>query len=223
MGLIAAVPKMKRPQRVKRSSGSTPMKGRPITSEEFERILDKVPAVVLASRGPDPSKPATPLTPEDIAHNAAVVASWERLLWGLWWSGLRMGEAMEVYWDRTDRLCVDLSGRHAMLRIPAELEKGHRDRMLPLAPEFARFLEATPEHRRRGRVFRPLGKKGEVVTAERASQLIAKIGKKAGVKVHTHATTGQVKHASAHDLRRSFRGAVVPSGDAPRPDATHAT
>ncbi|MCX7424243.1 MAG: hypothetical protein NTW96_01180, partial [Planctomycetia bacterium] len=117
------------------------MKGRPITSEELERMIAKVPAVVLASRNDG----------DQAEHDAAIVASWERLLWGLWWSGLRMAEAMEVYWDRTDRLCVDLDGRHAMLRVPAELEKGHRDRMLPLAPEFARFLESTPEHQRRGR------------------------------------------------------------------------
>ena len=196
MGLIAAVPKMKRPQRVKRSSGSTPMKGRPISGEEFERILAKVPAVAIVA--------GQAKQPDQTRDDAAIVASWERLLWGLWWSGLRMGEALEVYWDRTDRLCVDMTGRRPMLRVPAELEKGHRDRTLAIAPEFAQFLAETPQDQRRGRVFRPLGSKGDVVTAERASQLIAKMGRKAGVMVHTHPTSGKVKHASAHDLRRSF-------------------
>ena len=161
MGLIAAVPKMKRPQRVKRSSGSTPMKGRPISGEEFDRLVAVVPAVVLASRGPDPSKPATPLTPEDVAHNAAIVASWRHLLEGLWWSGLRMGEAMQVYWDRTDRLCVDLSGRRrdaSRTRRTGEGPPGPDP--TPLRPSLPGFLEETAEHKRRGRVFRPLGQEG---------------------------------------------------------------
>ena len=54
---------------------------------------------------------------------------------GLWWSGLRLGEALNLYWDRPDKLCVDLTGSRPMLRIVAELEKGGRDRLLPIAPE----------------------------------------------------------------------------------------
>ncbi len=34
--------------------------------------------------------------------------------------------------------------------------------------------------------------------------MISLMGELAGVKVHTHAKTGKVKFASAHDLRRSF-------------------
>lgn len=37
-----------------------------------------------------------------------------------------------------------------MLRIPAVLEKGNRDRLLPIAPEFAEFLLTTPEDQRTG-------------------------------------------------------------------------
>ena len=47
-------------------------------------------------------------------------------------SGLRLGEALELWWDRDDRLCVDLARKHPMLLIPAELEKGHRDRLLAM-------------------------------------------------------------------------------------------
>ena len=75
--------------------------------------------------------------------------------------GLRLGEALNLYWDRSDKLCVDLSGRRPMLRIVAELEKGGRDRLLPIAPEFADFLLQTPEAERHGRVFKPLGGEGE--------------------------------------------------------------
>jgi hypothetical protein len=51
----------------------------------------------------------------------------------------RLGETLNLYWDRPDKLCVDLSGKRSMLKIVAELEKGGRDRLLPIAPEFADF------------------------------------------------------------------------------------
>jgi hypothetical protein len=41
-----------------------------------------------------------------------------------------------------------------MLRIPAELEKGHKDRLLPMAPEFAELLRATAKESRQGPVFK---------------------------------------------------------------------
>jgi hypothetical protein len=42
-----------------------------------------------------------------------------------------------------------------MLRIPAALEKGNKDRLLPIAPEFVEFLPATPEVEQTGYVFNP--------------------------------------------------------------------
>ena len=74
----------------------------------------------------------------------------------MWLSGLRLAESLELWWDRDDRLCVDLSGEHPMLRIPAECEKGNQDRVLPMAPEFAEFVLTTPEAERTGPVFNPL-------------------------------------------------------------------
>ena len=75
---------------------------------------------------------------------AEAAPSWKHYLRGLWLSGLRLEESLELYWDRDDQLCVDLSGKRPMLRIPGELEKGNQDRLLPMAPEFAEFLLATP-------------------------------------------------------------------------------
>ena len=196
MGMIPEVPKLKRPKRAKKG-GTSPMKGRPITTEEFERMLGKVSEALFG-------KPKE-ATAEQLDGQRDVAETWKQLLRGLWWSGLRLGEALALYWDRSDRLCVDLSGRRPMLRIPAELEKGNRDRLLPMSPEFAEFLLATPEADRRGRVFRPQMKRSVTVpTSGRVGRTISRIGKLAGVKVHTHPTTGKVKHASAHDLRRSF-------------------
>jgi integrase len=193
LGLLLRVPKV---ERLKRAKGSKVMKGRPITGEEFDRLLAAAPKV-LDSR----TRGRKPLPPEP-----AVVESWRYLLRGLWLSGLRLGEALELWWDRDDRLCVDLTGKLPMLRIPAECEKGHQDRLLPLAPEFAEFLLATPEAERTGPVFKPLARRvhGERLGAPVVSAIICKIGEAAGVKVATDPRSGRVKFASAHDLRRSF-------------------
>ncbi len=43
-----------------------------------------------------------------------------------------------------------------MLQIPATSEKGHKTRVLPLTPDFAKFLAQTPERQRHGYVFDPL-------------------------------------------------------------------
>ena len=141
------------------------MKGRPIIGEEFDRLLNKAAAALAPepakTKGQRKRKPYN-LKPRP-AIPPAVVESWRHLLRGLWWSGLRLGEALNLYWDRADKLCVDLSGRRPMLRIIAEMEKGGRDRLLPIAPEFAEFLLQTPEAERHGRVFKPLGVEGRVL------------------------------------------------------------
>lgn len=181
IGFLPHAPKVDIPKRAK---ASKLMKGRPITAEEFDRLLAKVPAVVG----------------DDVAE------SWQHYLEGLWLSGLRLGESLNLWWDGTEGVRVDMSGRRPMLLIPAEHEKGHRDRVLPIAPEFAEFLAKTPEAERTGRVLRPGAKriKGRHLSAIRVGRLVCDIGIKAGVKVNTDARTGKVKYASAHDLRRSF-------------------
>ena len=162
MALLSDVPKIQRPKRAKKLKM---MKGRPLTTEEFERILEKVDAVV----GPD------------------VGPSWVYYLHGLWVSGLRLEESLDLWWDRDDRLCVDLAGKRPMLWIPAELEKGNQDRLLPMAPEFAEFLLDIPEHQRTGRVFRPRGSRygSEDLTHTHVGALVRRIGKAARVKVYT--------------------------------------
>ena len=179
--MLNELPQVDKPRRAK---GSKVMKGRPITTEEFERMLDKVEAVV----GPD------------------VAPSWRHYLQGLWLSGLRLSESLELTWDDDQRLRVDFDGRRPMLRIRAESEKGHRDRTLPMAPEFAEFLDTVPGYERRGRVFRIQARRdlGRPLSALHVSTVVSRIGKAAGVKVSTNPKTGKVKFASAHDLRRSF-------------------
>lgn len=163
------------------------MKGRPITGEEFDRMLDAVPKVVKMKGS----------TKED---KARVVESWKFYLRGLWYSGLRLSESLELYRDREDKLSIDFSGKYPMLRIRAESEKGKKDRLLPIVPEFAEFLQQVPKSERFGPVFNPLSGWGNrnKPAPKTISKNIAKIGKKANVKVSDD------KFASAHDLRRSF-------------------
>jgi len=177
LDMLASVPKIRRPQRAKRSKM---MKGRPITQEEFERMLGRVAETVGETAAP----------------------SWRHYLEGLWWSGLRLSESLELWWDDDAKLQVVKSGRDRMLRIPANLEKGNKDRLLPIAPEFAEFLCRTPEEERHGRVFQlqPQKVRGERLTADRVTRIVSKIGAAANVVVDK----ARNKFATAHDLRRSF-------------------
>src|SRR5580700_4891957 len=47
LGLLVEVPKFDLPRRAKKSGKASPMKGRPITAEELERMLARVREVVV--------------------------------------------------------------------------------------------------------------------------------------------------------------------------------
>ena len=111
--MIAAVPKIKRPKRAKKGGRGSKAKGRPVTTEEFERMLVKVPAAIAEyrrrkreadrkTRGKAGRKTKADETPVEV--NPAVVASWRHYLRGLWLSGLRLEESLDLYWDRDDNL-----------------------------------------------------------------------------------------------------------------------
>lgn len=173
--------------KLKRARAEKAMKGRPITLEEFERMLDAVTKVI---KMPNATK----------EKRSEVIKSWQFYLRGLWLSGLRLTESLELYWDREDKLSLDFRGKYPMMRIRAESEKGNKDRLLPIVPEFAEFLKAIPEEQRSGPVFDPLPERsnGKRMTALSISKKVAKFGKKANVSVSDDT------YASAHDLRRSF-------------------
>jgi integrase len=176
--LVAHLPGFPRIKRAKMSKGAKVMRGRPITTEEFERMLGKV---------------------EDVVGQAAA-ERWIFFMRGLWASGLRLTESLELYWDQEDKLHPLLTGKFPMLRIPADLEKGNKERLLPMAPEFAELLSGVPEAERSGPVFnleRADGKPGRPAV-DRVSKIVSSIGEKAKVRVDVKKT------ASAHDLRRAF-------------------
>lgn len=178
VGMIDRLPVFPKTKRAKRVTKMTPMKGRPLTLEEFERIEEIVHKVVGEKRS----------------------IAWGRFIRGLWNSGLRLDEAIHLSWSSDEHLSIDMTGRYPMFRVPAEAEKGNRDRLTPMAPEFAEMLNQVPTRKRRGFVF-DLPTRSKVVdrpNIHTASKLIAEMGKAAGVKV------SETKFASAHDFRRSF-------------------
>ena len=163
----------------KRAKGVTKlMRARPITAEEFDRMLAVVPAV----RNREPEK-------------------WVRLLHGLWLSGLRLGEAVALSWDDDAAVSVCLEGKFPKVRFWAEGQKRNIDEPLPIAPDFGEFLLAVPEDDRHGLVFGIEGPRpGEPIDRQYAGEIISKFGKRAGVVVNK----ADGKFASAQDMRRAF-------------------
>lgn len=119
---------------------------------------------------------------------------WEHMLMGMWLSGLRLSEVPLLSWDTASPIVVDLGGKHPRFRIWAEGEKGRQNRLLPMTPDFATWLLQTPQELRHGRVF-----KLPYRTADNIGKVVAAIGRAAGVAVNDDG-----KHATIHDLRRSF-------------------
>ncbi len=139
------------------------------------------------------------------------VRGWKFLLWGLWLSGLRIGEAHKLRWHGGGIYVGSLSVAVPILHIMAEAQKGRRDEQWPMPPAFARFLGRVPETDRKGFVFSPK-LSGCRAGYDAVKHTVSAIGTAAKIKVGTRTKlneeTGQrekvVKYASAHDLRRSF-------------------
>ncbi|MCH2204181.1 MAG: site-specific integrase [Fuerstiella sp.] len=175
------LPPVSKPQRA--FTGDA-MKGRPITTEEFERMIGQIKEPYM----------------REVQH-----AGWKHLLIGLWWSGLRLEESTNLYWDRLDRISIDLSSGRPLLRIPAAMEKGNKDRLYPVATEFAEMILAVPESERTGPFFTVRTKTGKPYSRSRHAigKIISELGRRAGIITNVNAQ-GKELTASAHDLRRSF-------------------
>jgi integrase len=112
---------------------------------------------------------------------------------------------------------LDTTGRHPAFHIDGAFQKSRRSEVCPATPDFVEWVLAeTPEAERVGRVFPLPGlKDGSPVAAQRASEVVCAIGRRAGVIVGTTEKVSRddrgrlvrttVKlFAGAHDCRRAF-------------------
>ena len=197
------LPSVPRVQQVK-VSRIKHMKGRPITTEEFERMLDKT-ADVVGEQAAD---------------------SWRFILRGCWASALRIEEAMNASWDIEGTIRpVWQSGRLPVLFIPAELQKNDTEESIPLLPWFEELLAEVRPADRQGWIFNPPSLQQKYnrpvrqarPRADWVAKVISRIGKRAGVVVDPgNQKTGKpAKFASAHDLRRSCSERLLDAGVPP--------
>lgn len=180
VGIIAAPPTIPRQRKTGKRAGG---KGRAITPHEFALMLRATREVVGRKNA----------------------KQWRRSLRCLWLSGLRLGEAITLDWSDPLAIRPELDGEHPMLLVPGEQNKDGDDHLVPITPDWRVWLERTPRDQRSGRVLQFPKRKQRGCHSERqitdfASKTITAIGKASGVIVNTRSG----KHASAHDLRRSF-------------------
>ena len=128
-GWISAVPP------VEKLDVDDVMKGRPITSEEFELMLK--------------------VTPEVVGLNSA--ASWQLALRVIWESGFRVGDLMDFSWD-DDRhirpIWPSQNGQHPTLVIPSTQKNG-RAQEIPMLPGLNQLLGDVPKKDRTGWIVNP--------------------------------------------------------------------
>ena len=111
------------------------MRGRPISADEFERMLEATPKVVG----------------EDVA------ASWKFTLRLIWESGFRIGDVMDFSWldERHIRpVWPNVSTVHPTVSIPSTQKNG-RTQVVPMLTGLRELLESVPEADRSGWIANP--------------------------------------------------------------------
>ncbi|QGJ68570.1 Hypothetical protein PBC10988_2310 [Planctomycetales bacterium 10988] len=112
------------------------MRGRAITTEEFERMLASTSKVV--------------------GNEAA--ESWNFLLRVLWESGFRVADVLNFTWDEETKIHPKWAGRrqsHSTLVIPST-QKNKKHEEIPMLPGLEKLLENIPESERSGEVVKLL-------------------------------------------------------------------
>lgn len=169
VGILEKVPRFPK----KAVKGRRLMRGRPLRDNEFVVLMRCVAAI----------------RPQD-------GRSWRHLLRGLWLSGLRLSEALKLTWHPSP-FCVDSSGERVRIKIHGEQQKSRRDQMLPIAPEFSRYLDSFREEK--GLVFPMVSRKGLQQNQKAVGRTLGEIGALSEIVVNENGST-----VTAHDLRRSF-------------------
>lgn len=177
-GMLQDVPAIELPAK------SAKAKGRPLSGEEFDRMYTAIDKVI----GREPARDG-----------------WRRLLKGLYLSSLRLDEYLKLTWNDPTLMRVDLDGDFPALIIPCYTEKGKENRIIPIPKDFANLLNEVPTKQRTASVVRLVSQKKNTASPRNRdyiSKKISKFGKSAGIIVGRY-ENGNIKFASAHDLRRS--------------------
>jgi len=166
MGYLARVPRVVLPKTPRKRLA----RGRPLTWQEVVRIIHAI----------------------DVPERDT--ASWRILLRGLYLSGLRLSEALQLSWDQPP-VMLDLDhGTYPRIIWQSDGQKSGRDEVTPVSLKFVSLVEELPKT---GTVLRPT-LYGRPASLNRSVRLISKFGKSAGV----YTVAGRT--ATAHDFRRSF-------------------
>ena len=136
------------------------------------------------------------------------VDGWTMVVNGLITTGLRLDELFSMSWDQpgTIRPKQTKSG-NVVLEIPGSRQKNKKTETIPTIPAFALLLAKIPVEKREGRVFQPVNRFGKVSSPKQAGRVLSDVGKAAGIVINDEG-----KHASAHDLRRTFGGRLAAAG-----------
>jgi integrase len=171
LDLIRDLPKIKARKGIKKSNS---MRSRPITGEEFDRIISLVPKK----------------RPKDADQITDFIN-------GLWHSLLRIDELRRLSWDECESLRIDESGKYPMIFMRADGHKGRRDCYQPITPEFWKLI-SKPGRIRSGYVLPLPGRGGRQMARKSIIRIVNAIGKASMVVTDT--TTG--KYATSHDIGR---------------------
>jgi len=180
-GLISSLPAI--PRVTKSRTAGDEMKGRPLTDDEFVRLL-------AAAHTTGRELPT-------VAHRTHA----EHLLRGLWLSGLRITEAFQLQWSAGPWISLQGTGTSGVLSllIPGRQKSGKYE-TAPLTPDFSQFI-LTARSPDLSHVFTLLNRWGHrTANADHFTRVVSAIGRESGII--TDPASGQT--ASAHDLRRSF-------------------
>lgn len=179
--LLEYVPKARRRRQ---KQAVVTLRSRPVTGEEFDRIVSVVPKV----RRRDPE-------------------TFQRFLKGLWYSSLGLDELARLSWDARDPLHVSIDDPKLPVIVFLGAQKNGSDGLIPAPSEFWEVVEERG-HSRTDRVFAVANKYGTQMTTRNIGRRISEFGRAAGVVVDP--ATG--KCATAHDLRLSALTAVAAKG-----------
>ncbi len=111
------------------------MKGRPISGEELDRMIEATPAVV----------------------GTQAASSWALTLRVLWESGFRIQDVMRFSWDDAEQIhpiWPRLRSQHPTIIVPSS-QKNRKNEEIPMLPALAELLQSAPKKQRTGWIVDP--------------------------------------------------------------------